>query len=284
MVDVIRDPGIGDSMADIAQILQVMGNAEESRQTRMAAEEILTALSSGNDNALDMAVQKAATFRATRSPGLQGFLQAIGSANMTGNPGVNALQGTGLPIVKTKADIAESKARQGYYGQGGRSTQNPWVRDAAGNARQLKPGEQPQPGEEPFRPDTELTDVERDVKEAELEAILMGQRRLTQDPAELAGINANLTAIRQRRSTRGAKPPTASPAASAAPRKIETANMRTGEVSVNGQPTGQISPDFPGRPTQAVRVRGPQGVGTVTDPQDIEAIRAGKMPGWEIIQ
>ncbi|MCE5324952.1 MAG: hypothetical protein LLG01_00910 [Planctomycetaceae bacterium] len=281
----IEDEGMKGSFDAIAGVLNALSNAEEARQTRMAAEEIVTALGSGDENAINNAVMKAATFKAKRSPGLQGILQAVGAAGMTGGPGINALQQVGIPIIRTQADIAESKARQGYYGQGGRSTQNTWVRDARGNARQLKPGEQPRAGEEPFRPDTELTDVERDKTEAELESIFMGQRDLTKDPKELADINANLSAIRQRRASRAVKPAaTQAPAATPSgqvPVPGPTAAAPGWKKGPNGEWTGPAKPAAAPAPaataSRKVRMSDPNGV-----PYDVDEVEVAEATrnGW----
>ena len=116
---VIYNPGMKDSMRDLAGVLQAAGAYEKERQKRQATEKIMAALASGDETALRSAIEAGNNFQAEYGGGLGGLMQKLGSVFMPGeSPGVSALQETGIPIAKTQADLAESRARQGYYSGG----------------------------------------------------------------------------------------------------------------------------------------------------------------------
>ena len=116
---VIYNPGMKDSMRDLAGVLQAAGAYEKERQKRQATEKIMAALASGDETALRSAIEAGNNFQAEYGGGLGGLMQKLGSVFMPGeSPGVSALQETGIPIAKIQADLAESRARQGYYSGG----------------------------------------------------------------------------------------------------------------------------------------------------------------------
>jgi len=116
---VIYNPGMKDSMQDLAGVLQAASAYEKERQKRQATEKIMAALARNDPKALRNAIEAGNNFQAEYGGGLGGLMQKLGSVFMPGeSPGVSALQETGIPIAKTQADLAESRARQGYYGGG----------------------------------------------------------------------------------------------------------------------------------------------------------------------
>lgn len=135
MANVIYDPGMKDSMQDVAGILQAIGLAEQKRRQRTAAESIVMAIAGGDDRQIQQAIGQAMQSQTDYAGGIQGLLQRLGGAFMPQHPGMAAVS-EAMPMWQGRADIDQTRARQQYYEQGGGMTD--WERTLAG----LTPEEQ----------------------------------------------------------------------------------------------------------------------------------------------
>lgn len=141
MANVIYNPGMKDSFNDMAGILQMAGIGEQKRRQRLATERIIMAMASGDDAALNTALQEAVKSKADYDGGIRGLLQRIGASAMPGNPGMAAIQETapviqqnrtnamntermGMAKAERSANVEESKARARYYEGSGRQTRS----------------------------------------------------------------------------------------------------------------------------------------------------------------
>lgn len=76
MANVVYDPGMKDSFTDLANIIQIAGVAEQQRQKRTAAERIVMAIASGDDGAVNTAIQEAVQMQ--EPGGIRGLLSRLG--------------------------------------------------------------------------------------------------------------------------------------------------------------------------------------------------------------
>ncbi len=180
-----------------------------------------------------------ASFKPSYGQGLAGAFQRFGNAYAEPSQYGNQIADLAVSQVtpEAQAKLAETQAQAEYYKQPRNAAGGLFARDPEGNMRPLRPGETPLEGETVVRPSARAeTDPDvRRQKRYESAATIQAALETATDEKDRAWLRKELDRMQQDEEA----PST---------RRIETANMNTGEISINGQPTGRTSPEWPGNP------------------------------------